>query len=510
MNDVDQPIVIADLAYATHSAGTWTPDEQTINETGVLNFSITATDPDGNTLGYNWKLDGVEVSTTDLYDFITDYTSAGNYIVTLDVTDNFGVSDSIRKETGPTDNVLNYSWNVEVVDADQPIVVTEILPAPGTLTINEMEVIYFSFAGYDPDGNPLEYSWKLDGTEVSTTDLYDFTTNYTSAGTYAVTLDVMDNFGAVDNTLNYVWTVDVIDVDQPIVVTDLSYATNTGGVWVPNNQQINEMDALNFSITATDPNGNPLEYSWKLDGTELSTTDLYDFTTDYTSAGTYIVTLDVTNNFVTRKISGVSRDVLYYEWDITVNDVDQEIVVNELLPAPGTITIDEEDIINLSIDAYDPDGNLLEYSWKLDGVEVSTTNSYDFVTTWQSGDEDYIITLSVADNFGTADNTLDFTWNVHVNDTVESDLIILPLATKLFQNHPNPFNPITEIGFDIMENDFGIFAIYNIKGQQIKIKEYGPGRHNLIWNASKQSSGIYLYELKTKSKREIRKMLLLK
>ena len=74
VNNIDDEIVVTDLSYATITAGIWTPDDQIINETDVLNFSITATDPDGNTLEYSWKLDGEEVSITDLYDLTTDYT----------------------------------------------------------------------------------------------------------------------------------------------------------------------------------------------------------------------------------------------------------------------------------------------------------------------------------------------------------------------------------------------------------------------------------------------------
>ena len=58
-----------------------------------------------------------------------------------------------------------------------------------------------------------------------------------------------------------------------IVVTNLSYATNTGNVWIPIDQNINETDQLNFQIDAYDPEGNPMDYSWKLDGLEVSTTN---------------------------------------------------------------------------------------------------------------------------------------------------------------------------------------------------------------------------------------------
>jgi transposase len=239
-----------------------------------------------------------------------------------------------------------------VNDVDRPIVVTDIQPPPGNITINELETINFFIDAYDPDGNPLEYSWKLDGTEVSTTDSYDFTTDYNSAGTYMVTLDVTDNFGT-DNTLAYLWNVTVNDVDRPIVVNSILPA--------PGNYTINETETINFSIDAYDPDGNPLEYSWKLDGTEVSIISTYDYITDYNSAGEHIITLDVTDNFV-------SDNSLNFIWNVTVIDIDQNIIVNDIQPAPGDVTINEAEMINFFIDAYDPDGNPLEYSWKLDGT----------------------------------------------------------------------------------------------------------------------------------------------
>ncbi len=357
-----------------------------IDELESIAFSIDAYDPNGNTLEYNWELDGIEVSTTDFYNFTTDYSSAGSYIVTLDVTD-----DS-------SNNSLYYNWNITVNDVDQIIVVNEILPTPGNITIDELESIAFSIDAYDPDGNTLEYNWELDGIEVSTTDFYNFTTDYSSAGSYIVTLDV-DN-----NSLNYTWNITVNDVDQTIVVNEI--------LPTPGDITIDELESIAFLIDAYDPDGNPLEYSWELDGTEVSTTDSYDFITDYSSAGSYIVTLDVDNNS------------LNYTWNITVNDVDQTIVVNEILPTPGDITIDELESIAFSIDAYDPDGNgnTLEYSWELDGTEVSITDSYDFITDYSSAGS-YIVTLDV-DN-----NSLNYTWDITVND-VDQTIVINSLEPE--------------------------------------------------------------------------------
>ncbi len=490
--NVDQEIVVTDLSYATYNGSIWVPDDQTINEIEELNFFITATDPDGNPLEYSWKLDGSEMSTDASYNFTTNYTSAGNYVVTLDVTDSFyDRSESYRNE-------LNYSWIVIVNDTDQTIIVTDIQPTPGAISIFEMEYINFFIEAHDPDGNPLEYSWKLDDIEVSTTIMYFFSTDYTMSGLYLVTLDVTDNF--TDNSLYFEWNVEVIDVDQDIIVTEI-YP-------VPGTITIDELDTINFYFSGYDPDGNPLDYSWELDGVEVSTDSTYTFETDYTSAGEYVVTFEVTDNFGARRISGVSRNTLYYSWDVTVNDVDQSIVVNELIPPEGDITIDEGDVINFSIDAYDPDGNDLEYSWQVEGLEVSVVSTFDFITDENSAGE-YEVTLYVTDNFGTR-NELNFLWNVTVNDVSDSGDVLIPTVTKLYQNHPNPFNPITTISFDIKESKSGILSIFNLKGQIIESQRFNSSKQNYLWNAKDCSSGVYLYKLQTDSYSVVKKMVLIK
>lgn len=86
----------------------------------------------------------------------------------------------------------------------------------------------------------------------------------------------------------------------------------------------------------------------------------------------------------------------------------------------------------------------------------------------------------------------------------------LPQQTVLIGNYPNPFNPETNIQFDIKENEIGVLSIYNIKGQRIISHQFEAGQHNFNWDATKQSSGVYLYKLQTESFTDIRKMLLLK
>ncbi len=89
----------------------------------------------------------------------------------------------------------------------------------------------------------------------------------------------------------------------------------------------------------------------------------------------------------------------------------------------------------------------------------------------------------------------------------------------LHSNYPNPFNPVTNIAFDLNRNETVSLKVYNLKGQLVKTlvnKDYlEKGNHIYIWNGidnqDKQvSSGVYFYKLEGENHSQTKKMLLLK
>ncbi|MGD8782708.1 MAG: T9SS type A sorting domain-containing protein [Ignavibacteria bacterium] len=83
----------------------------------------------------------------------------------------------------------------------------------------------------------------------------------------------------------------------------------------------------------------------------------------------------------------------------------------------------------------------------------------------------------------------------------------------LSQNYPNPFNPTTKIDFEIASSSFTTLKIYDILGKEVATLVEGvlpPGHYSKKWNATKNSSGIYLYTLKSGSFLETKKLLLIK
>jgi hypothetical protein len=88
----------------------------------------------------------------------------------------------------------------------------------------------------------------------------------------------------------------------------------------------------------------------------------------------------------------------------------------------------------------------------------------------------------------------------------------VPVVFRLFQNTPNPFNPVTSIKFSLPENSDYSLKIYDMLGKIIySFGTFGKsGTYNIEFDGSSLSSGIYFYSLETKDFREIRKMMLIK
>lgn len=71
---------------------------------------------------------------------------------------------------------------------------------------------------------------------------------------------------------------------------------------------------------------------------------------------------------------------------------------------------------------------------------------------------------------------------------------------ELFDNYPNPFNPITTIGYSLQTPSYVKLIVYNNLGQQVAIlvdDQKNTGSHSAEFRADNLSSGIYFYQLQT-------------
>lgn len=74
----------------------------------------------------------------------------------------------------------------------------------------------------------------------------------------------------------------------------------------------------------------------------------------------------------------------------------------------------------------------------------------------------------------------------------------VPKEYKLFNNYPNPFNPVTNFGFRIVHFGLVTIKIYDIAGKEVTTllnEELKAGEYKTDWNATGFSSGVYFYSL---------------
>jgi len=94
----------------------------------------------------------------------------------------------------------------------------------------------------------------------------------------------------------------------------------------------------------------------------------------------------------------------------------------------------------------------------------------------------------------------------------------LPHAFNLYNNYPNPFNPVTTLRYDLPEDALVNITIYDIMGRIVRTlinSQQNAGFKSIQWNATNDagsplSAGLYLYKIQADNFVQTRKMVLLK
>lgn len=102
-----------------------------------------------------------------------------------------------------------------------------------------------------------------------------------------------------------------------------------------------------------------------------------------------------------------------------------------------------------------------------------------------------------------------------VRTTVGINLVssVIPEKFSLENNYPNPFNPQTNINFEIPVSTFADLRVYDTKGSEVKtlVNEYmQPGSYRVSFNAGNLPSGVYFYRLTTTGFSDTKRMILVK
>ncbi|HTP12503.1 MAG TPA: membrane dipeptidase [Bacteroidota bacterium] len=85
---------------------------------------------------------------------------------------------------------------------------------------------------------------------------------------------------------------------------------------------------------------------------------------------------------------------------------------------------------------------------------------------------------------------------------------LIPSATTLGRNYPNPFNPSTWIPFQISRHGVVRLSVHNILGQKLDSREFSlsPGFYAVVWKG-KGSAGVLFYSMECDGARQVGRMV---
>ncbi|QXP54743.1 PKD domain-containing protein [Cellulophaga sp. HaHa_2_95] len=293
--------------------------------------------------------------------------------------------------TAQDQTIQSYTVNVTVPSENQSP--TAIATSDVTSGAPSLDVQFTGDTSMDPDtGDVLTYAWDFgDGSTATTANPSH---SFTTAGTYTVTLTVTDDGTPALNSTDTI----------TIIVTDANQAPTAIGTSDITSGEVSL--AVQFTgDTSTDPDtGDVITYAWDFgDGSTATTANP---THTFTTAGTYDVTLTVTDNGTPALSS--SEVIITITVNAPINQAPTAIATSDITSGEASL-----DVQFTGDTSTDPDaGDVLTYAWDFgDGTTATTANPAHTFTTVGT----YDVTLTVTDDGTPALSSSEVTITITVN-----------------------------------------------------------------------------------------------
>jgi PKD repeat protein len=168
--------------------------------------------------------------------------------------------------------------DIEVTVEENQLPIADFTISPNSAKITET-VLFDGSLSSDPDGYIVRWEWNFGDGSLGSGEKTSHT--YLTAGTFTVTLKVTDNSGGSKFTQKTI----VISSQNQLPIADFSIS--------PAKPLVYETVYFNASLSS-DPDGTIVSWSWNFgDGATASGVEA---TNSYSTAGTFTVTLKVTDN----------------------------------------------------------------------------------------------------------------------------------------------------------------------------------------------------------------------
>ncbi len=236
---------------------------------------------------------------------------------------------------------------------------------PVVIVVQETDLVSLSPSAEDPDkGTNLAFTFTSPLNEKG-----EWQTKYGDAGEYTITVTASD--GELATTKDVLI---IVNKKEEAPVIDSAKPIESG-------LAIDETQAVEFSVQASDLNKDPLAYAWKLDGADVSSEDKYSYHSTYDDAGTHTVKVEVSDG-----VASASKI-----WSVDVKNVNRKPVLEKI----SDINSKETDKIIITALATDDDKDKITYA-----ISDKRFAQEDNVFTWQTDYDSagaYKVTVSASD-----------------------------------------------------------------------------------------------------------------
>lgn len=323
---------------------------KSVDEGSNLNFTVTASDPDGTIpdLTTSTLPDGAGFTDHD------DGTGTFDWTPTFDQADIYSVIFYATDDSAAVDSEV---VEITVINVNR----APVLGSIGDKTVAEDDTLIIEISATDPDNDSLAFSADPIPANATLEDHYDNTATFTfipdfsQAGEYSITFTVYD----ADSTDSELITITVTNTNRAPILAEIG------------SQNIGVDQNLNFGVSASDPDNDSIILSTSTLPDNAGFTDngdgtgVFDWTPSSAQVGTHYVTF-----YAEDTLEAVDSEIV----EITVFEGNQPPVLDPIGDKTGVV----DQLLTFEITSSDPNGDSVALSYEnLPDGATFTENGYD-------------------------------------------------------------------------------------------------------------------------------------